>query len=156
GLHAQPLELLGDPARQATLRDVPLEYLAAFRDRLDERCLGLELVRDQRQHGLGGGALEVAGDRLSIGCLPRMDAVDDDETAAVAEEAERVARRDRVLARGRLREQVLDRLLAEAVAQTAERPGDLRAVAAGQKVRGAKRLWRHGETILRRTPTTAM
>ena len=52
-----------------------------------------------REDGAGRRGREVVGDRLHVRRLPALDFLDDDEPRAAAEQAERVARSDRLFAR---------------------------------------------------------
>ena len=83
----------------------------------------------------GAGDLRYVGDRLRVRRLPRLDVLEDDEPCAGAEEPERVAGGDRVVARGLGRVVQLDRVGVEAPAQPRDRAVDLRAVAARDQVR---------------------
>ena len=91
------------------------------------------------------------GERLHVGDLPAagqpavgvpapVDALDEHEPAAAAEQAERVAGGDRVgAARAVERRERLDLALVEVAAQAAERGADLRPVGAGEQVDGLQR-----------------
>ena len=104
-----------------------------WRTAVSERAL--QLAGDEREHGALDGIPSVTGDRLLVLLLPALDLLDDDQAAAVAgEEAERVHRRDGLVAAGALGRQGLDRLDSEVRSQPLERPTDLRPVAAGQEV----------------------
>ena len=135
-------ELLADPPRQLTLRDLVDQDNALLCQRLREGSVLAEAFADEREHRLGRGRRQIFGDRLSIGGLPALDLVDEHEPTAGREQAHRVAGGDRVVACGVPRREPLDRVLAEALAQPAERALDLRPVAAGEQV-GRLELVRH-------------
>ena len=141
-VHAAFGELLRHPLGDAAFRNVVDEDVARLRARLPERRVLLELGGDEREHGVGSGAREVRRDRLDVGGLPALDVLDDDEPAAAAEQAQRVARRDGVVTAGLERGEELDAVLADPVAQPPERALDLRPVAAGDQVDGLE-LGRH-------------
>ena len=71
-------------------------------DGLRERRVLLQVSRDERKRRPGRGRREIGGQSLHIGRLPCLDAFDEDEAGTAAEQAHRVARRDRILARQRL------------------------------------------------------
>ena len=136
GLGAVQLELLGDPGLNALLRDVPDQHLAGGRDRLRERRVLLQLVRDERERGRRRGRLEVGGDRLGVVRLPGLDAVDDDQPAVAREETEGVRGGDDVLARGIGRRRATRRRRARsgrAVAGARGRPSGGRSRRAGRR-----------------------
>ena len=127
-------ELLRHPFGHASLRDVVDEQVSGLRARLGKCRVLLQLRCDQSEHGVRRGTAEVRGDRLRVRGLPALHLLDDHEPAAAAEEAHRVAGRDRVVAAGVVRGQELDALLPDPVAQTAERTVDLRPVSAGDQI----------------------
>ena len=90
----------------------------------------------------GAGELEVVGDLLRVGRLPVLDALDDDQPALAREEAERVARGDRVRAGELGRGVDLDRVGREPAAEPVDGAVDLRAVGAGDQIGGLE-LVRH-------------
>ena len=136
GGRAGARELLADPFRQVALVDLVGEELAGLRGELGEGRVFSQLVGDERQHGLRGGALQVRLDRLRVGRLPAVDLGHDHESSAVREESQRVARSDGVLPTRVAGEERLDRAHVEARAQPFERARDLRPVAPGQHVDG--------------------
>ena len=107
-----------DPFGHTALRHVVDEDVPGLRARFRERRVLLQLRGDEREHGVRRGAREVRGDRLDVGGLPAFDLFDDHEPAATAEQAERVARRDGVVAAGVVRGEQLDGVLADPVAET--------------------------------------
>src|SRR5262249_30428348 len=74
--------------------------------------------------------------RLCICRLPTVDLVDDHEPPAAAEQAEGVARRDRVVAARIVRAEQLGRVLADPVAEPSQGALNLGPVAAGDQVDG--------------------
>ena len=73
GAGAGELELLRDPLRELPLGDREGEHLPDLRDRLRERRVGLQLLRDEREHGSRRRAREVRRDRLDVRGLPLVD-----------------------------------------------------------------------------------
>jgi hypothetical protein len=138
GVDAHPAlpELLRDPVGHAPLRHVIDEQIADLRTGLGQRGVLLELRGDECEHGVGRGARKVRSDRLRVGGLPAVDVLDDHEPPASAEQAERVARRDRVVAARLVRGEKLRRVLADAIAQPSQRALDLRAIGARDQVDG--------------------
>src|SRR5206468_1940023 len=70
---ADARELLARPLREVALRHVVDEHVARLRARLRERRVALHLRAVQGEYGVWGGAREVGGDRLRVGCLPTVD-----------------------------------------------------------------------------------
>ena len=70
-LRAEPAELLADPLWQLSLRHVVREQLARLRDRLRERRVGLQLARDECEHGVGGGAARYAATAFASSAFQR-------------------------------------------------------------------------------------
>ena len=115
--------------------DVP-EQQAAFggADRLGERGVLRRARRRQREGRLGCRRAQVGGDRLDVGRLPRLDALDEHQPSAAGEETERVAVGDDVLARALASPGGARPPRREARAQALDGEVDLGAVAAGDQV----------------------
>ncbi len=146
GRDAETLELGARPGVQiACLRHVVAKHLPLLLAELGERRAAQGFVRDEGEHRALDRVSQVARDRLDVLLPPRLDAVHDHEPAAAgsAEEAQRIAGRDRVGSARRLRCKLLDGLGIEARAQPAERAQVLRPVAAHEEIDGQQRLGRH-------------
>ena len=138
------LEALRDPRVGLPLRDVEREHVARLRAGLRQRCVLLQLLGDERQHGARRRRGEVLLDRLHVGCLPAVrepalavatpvHAFDEDEPR-VAEEAAGVAEGGGLGARLLLGADDLRRLRLEVAAKPRERGLDLGPVAAGEQI----------------------
>ena len=136
-------ELLRHPFRHAASRDVVDEQVSdtsrtPCRVSFPARC------RRVREHGVRSGARQVPDDRPSRqapSSAPPLPTID--EPPAATEQSHRIAGSDCIVTAGRrVRETEPDAVLADPVAQPAERAVNLRPVAAGDQVDGFE-LCRH-------------
>ena len=97
-LRAVQRELVGDPAVDRLRLHIPDQHVAYSPDRLRDRAVLLQLAADEGKRRPGRGRLEVLGDGLRIRRLPDLDIVEEHQPCTRAEQAERIARRNRVLA----------------------------------------------------------
>ena len=137
-------ELLGDPALKTLLGDRELQDPSPLGARLPERRGLLDVLADEREHGVGRRISQIGAHGLDIGGLPTafaslvrvpppVDILDDDQ-ARVAEKASCVAERDGALTGRVQRARHIDRLCGEMPAEPRKRRLDFGAVAACQQV----------------------
>src|SRR5262249_6605364 len=135
-------ELLCDPLGESPLRDVVDEDLAGLAAGLRKSRILLQLLTNEREHGVGRRRGEVFGDRLDVGGFPALHVRDDDEALAGTKQAGRVTCCDRVGTSSVEGREELGRFVAYAVAQSADRALNLRTVTAEDQVDGLE-LGRH-------------
>ena len=100
----------------------------------DCRVPAKNLLGKEGENGFGSRALQVLGDDLGLGRLPRVHALDDHQSSLAAEQTERVARGHGVVRTMLGRPQHLDRTVVEAVAQAFDDDANLRAIASRDQV----------------------
>ena len=138
------LEALRNPRVGLPLRNVVGEHVACLRAGFRQRCVLLQLLGDERQHGARRGRGQVLLDRLHVGGLPAVSEpalavappvhAFDEHEPRVAEEAAGVAEGGDLATRLLLCADDLRRLGLEVAAKPPERRFDLGPVAAGEQI----------------------